>query len=114
MGVRPAEASEVDVVPGFGQVEFGDEEPGAEDIGPAPGLAGEPQRHGGSAVLRSDLSAQLDEVAPGGQQEGALDEGLEAACEGDGVAAVVCGAVSDESVKGVSGAQSAVAGSGGV
>jgi len=70
-------------------------------VAPVPGSAREAELHGGGAAARPVLRQRFDEVAPHGGEEEALDNGVEAPAEGEGLTAIVSAAVTQQLVEGI-------------
>src|SRR5207245_3232351 len=86
----------VEVAPDRGNALSAGEEPAGQDPPPGPGLVGESEAHRRGGGVGASFGAALDEVPPDGCEEQALHEGVEAAAEGDGLAAMVGEGVSQE------------------
>src|SRR5439155_22458695 len=86
---RSGPVSTVEVAPGRRQaLPSWKEPPGQEPApGPALGRQTEPHRRGGG--VGPPLRPALDEVPPDGGEEQTLHQGVEAASEGDGLAAMM-------------------------
>src|SRR6266850_2566647 len=110
--VRGAPLSPVGAHPGLGNLQARGEEASRQEALPAPALRGEPQLYGGSRSVPAPFGAPFDEVAPGRQQEAALEQGVDPPAEGDGFAAVVGAAVPHQAVQQVDGKHGAVADAG--
>ena len=85
------------------------EEAFAQDIAPGQGPGRQPDLHGGGGG-GAVLAPALDSVAPDGEEGEALERGLAALAEGDGLAAMVGAGVADQQIGEVDGEERVAAG----